>query len=126
MEYYTVSRANSSIHTSFLWWHKILDAIRSHIGIINISKVIEAYQKSFLIFYKNNHSKNSIFTISWKSYKQGPKSKPWSQEDKKKRCIPKNQVSVIAFDRIRNVILELVCNCTVKIFNIYHHLCIIK
>lgn len=46
-----------------------------------------------------------------KPYKRGPKSKPSNQEDKKKRGISKNQVSVMCVtDRLGNVMSELVCN----------------
>ncbi len=46
-----------------------------------------------------------------KPYKRGPKSKPSNQEDKKKRGISKNQVSVMCVtDRLGNIMSELVCN----------------
>ncbi len=100
-----------SVPTSFLWRHKILDAIREYIGIGTVSGVVEADETFFRLSYKGNHSKSSIFTMPRKPYKRGPKSKPSNQEDKKKRGISKNQVSVMCVtDRLGNVISELVCN----------------
>lgn len=50
-----------------------------------------------------------------KPYKRGPKSKPSNQEDKKKRGISKNQVSVMCVtDRLGNVMSELVCNARMR------------
>ena len=76
-----------SVPTSFLWRHKILDALRVYIGIGAVSGVVEADETFFRLSYKGNHSKSSIFTMPRKPYKRGPKSKPSNQEDKKKRGI---------------------------------------
>lgn len=65
-----------SIPTSFLWRHKILDAIRAYIGIGHVSGVVEAHETFFRISYKGNHSKSSTFTMPCKPYKRGTKSKP--------------------------------------------------
>ena len=49
-----------SVPTSFLWRHKILDALRLYIGIGAVSGVVEADETFFTTFYKGNHSKSSI------------------------------------------------------------------
>jgi len=65
--------------------------------------------------------------MSRKPYKRGPKSKTLSQEEKKKRGISNNQVSVICdTDRMGNVISELICNgricyMDVERFLVFHY-----
>lgn len=100
-----------SVPTSFLWRHKILDAVRMYVGVGTVSGLVEADECFFRLSYKGNHKKNTTFTMPRNSYKRGHKSKVSNKEERRKRGISKNQVSAMcAIDRNDNVISELLCN----------------
>ena len=100
-----------TVPTSFQWRHKVLDAIRAYIGVGSVSGVVEADETFFRLSYKGNHSKDGNFKMPRKPYKRGPNSKPSKNEEKRKRGISREKVSVMCvMDRSGNIITELLCN----------------
>jgi transposase-like protein len=89
-----------SVKTSFYMRHRILDAVRNHLGIGNISGIVEMDETYFPESFKGNHKKSG-FKIPRPPRKRG--------KEVKTRGISKEQVCVsTAIDRSGNIILELV------------------
>lgn len=104
-----------SIPTSFYWRHKILDAIRTFMGIGSVGGVVEVDEAFFRESFKGNHKKSTTFTMSRRVHKRGVKGSYSSKDEKRKRGISKEQVCVLcAMDRTGNLITELICKGRMK------------
>jgi transposase-like protein len=57
-------------NTSFVWRHKILDALQNMASSVNLDGIIEADETFFPVSYKGNW-KHSIFAIPRKAHKRG-------------------------------------------------------
>ncbi|HAX72242.1 MAG TPA: IS1595 family transposase [Firmicutes bacterium] len=81
--------------TSFIWRHKILEALKSHLKVGKVSGLIEADECFFRFNEKGSRNKNKTVTV---------RSTP-----KKKRGISSDQVAVAtALDRNGNLMLGLI------------------
>lgn len=58
-----------SIPTSFYWRHKILDAIRTYMGVGSVGGVVEVDEAFFRESFKGNHKKSTTFTMPRKAHK---------------------------------------------------------
>ncbi len=104
-----------SIPTSFYWRHKILDAIRTFMGVGSVGGVIEVDEAFFRESFKGNYKKSTTFAMPRKAHKRGVKGSFSSKTEKRKRGISKEQVCVLcAMDRTGNLITELICKGRMK------------
>jgi len=104
-----------SIPTSFYWRHKILDAIRTYMGVGSVGGVVEVDEAFFRESFKGNHKKSTTFTMLREAHKSGVKCSKRSKTEKRKRGISNEQVCVLcAIDRVGNVVTELLCKGRMK------------
>jgi transposase-like protein len=104
-----------SIPTSFYWRHKILDAIRTYMGVGSVGGVVEVDEAFFRESFKGNHKKSTTFAMPRKSHMRGVKGSKSSKTEKRKRGISKEQVCVLcAMDRVGNIVTELLCKGRMK------------
>lgn len=104
-----------SIPTSFYWRHKIIDAIRTFMGMGSVSGVVEVDETFFRESFKGNHKKSKNFTMPRESRKRGAKGSKSSKGQKRKRGISNEQVCVLcAMDRVGNIMTELICKGRMK------------
>ncbi|WP_432409202.1 IS1595 family transposase [Wukongibacter sp. M2B1] len=96
-----------SVPTSFYWRHKIIDAIRTFMGMGSVGGVVEVDETFFRESFKGNHKKSKNFIMPRKSRKRGTKGR--------KRGISNEQVCVLcAMDRVGNIMTELICKGRMK------------
>lgn len=89
------------VKTSFYMRHKILDCIRTFMGIGDVDGVVEMDETFVALSYKGNHNKSG-FTMPRPAHKRGKQIK--------KRSIRNEQVCIAtAIDRNGNIILEPIC-----------------
>lgn len=87
-----------NVATSFFWRHKILDCIRSFLGVDSVDGVIEADE----VFFAESFKGTKPTKMPRKSHKRG--------KQVKKRGISAEQVCIAtAIDRQGNLIMELLC-----------------
>ncbi len=104
-----------SVPTSFYWRHKILDAVRSYMGIGSVGGIVEADEIFFRLSFKGNHKKSRNFSMPRKPHKRGVKGSKPNKGEKRKRGISSQQVCVLcATDRIGNIMVEPVCKGRLK------------
>ena len=104
-----------SVPTSFFWRHKIIDAIRTFMGIGSVGGVVEVDETFFRESFKGNHRKSTSFTMPRKPRKRGSKGSQNSKGSKRKRGISNEQVCVLcAMDRVGNIMTELLCKGRMK------------
>jgi transposase-like protein len=90
------------IKTSFFIRHKILDAVRTNMGIGKLEGIVEMDETFFAESFKGNHMRSNTFTMPRKSRKRG--------KEIKLRGISHEQVCVTtAIDRNDTAVLECVC-----------------
>ena len=88
---------NIAVSTTFIWRHKILDAIREHYKCISLSLNIECDETFFQESFKGNHSKDG-FAMPRKPHKRGGQSRY--------RGISKEKVYVLtALDQSKNLFI---------------------
>ena len=94
------------VKTSFYMRHRILDAIRSYIGMGHLDGVIEMDETYFAESFKGNHVKSG-FVMPRPSRKRG--------KEVVKRGISSEQVCVLTgLDRQGNIYAELICKGRMK------------
>jgi transposase-like protein len=94
------------VKTSFFMRYKILDAIRTYMGIGDIAGIIEMDETFVAESFKGNQKKSG-FTIPPKSRKRG--------KEVNKRGISKEQVCIATtIDRNNNIIMEMVCKGRIR------------
>lgn len=76
-----------SLRTTFVWRHKILDAIKEAAEKTYFESVVEADETFFNVSYKGNHSKSTAFTISRKAHKRSGSVHTKGLSDEKV-CVP--------------------------------------
>lgn len=104
-----------SVPTSFYWRHKIIDAIKTFMGIGSVGGVVEVDETFFRESFKGNHKKSKNFTMPRKARKRGSKGSKSSKGQKRKRGISNEQVCVLcAMDRVGNIMTELICKGRMK------------
>ncbi|MFT9497819.1 IS1595 family transposase [Anaerosolibacter sp.] len=104
-----------SVPTSFFWRHKIIDAIRTFMGMGSVGGVVEVDETFFRESFKGNHKKSKNFTMPRKSRKRGANGSKSSNGQKRKRGISNEQVCVLcAMDRVGNIMTELICKGRIK------------
>jgi len=90
------------VKTSFYMRHKLLDAVRTYMGIGNLEGIIEMDETFFAESFKGNHKKSKTFVMPRASRKRG--------KEIKLRGISHEQVCVTsAIDRNETIVLECVC-----------------
>ena len=106
LEHYSVRKSARicGIHrnTSFIWRHKILDALTEMQEQIKLHNIVEADETYFELSFKGNHSKQLDFDMGRKAHHRGKGADGthWDNEkkkvvaDKKKRGLSTNQVCV--------------------------------
>lgn len=67
----SAERCGISDHTSFIWRHKILDAMQTMIANITLEGIVEADEAYLSISYKGNHKKNKDFDMHRAPRKRG-------------------------------------------------------
>lgn len=67
----SAERCNISEHTSFIWRHKILDAMRIMMGKVTLEGIVEADEAYLPISYKGNHKKSKDFDMQRAPRKRG-------------------------------------------------------
>lgn len=94
------------VKTSFYMRHRILDAVRTYMGIGDVSGVVEMDETFVAESFKGNHNKSG-FDMPRKSRKRGG--------EVSLRGISKQQVCIAtAIDRNNNIIMEMVCKGRVR------------
>jgi len=90
------------VKTSFFMRHKLLDAVRTSLGVGNLEGIVEMDETFFAESFKGNHRKSKTFIMPRKSRKRG--------KEVKLRGISHEQVCVTsAIDRNENIVLECAC-----------------
>lgn len=90
------------VKTSFFMRHKLLDAIRTYMGMGKLEGIVEMDETFFAESFKGNHKKSTTFIMPRNSRKRG--------KEVKLRGISHEQVCVTsAIDRNDSIVLECVC-----------------
>lgn len=64
-------RCGISVHTSFIWRHKILDAMQLMMESVTLEGIVEADEAYMPISYKGNHKKSKDFDMQREPRKRG-------------------------------------------------------
>lgn len=67
----SAERCDISEHTSFVWRHKILDAMQNMMNNVTLEGIVEADEAYLPISYKGNHKKSKDFDMQRAPHKRG-------------------------------------------------------
>jgi hypothetical protein len=102
----SASIVSVGVKTSFFMRHKILDAIRTYMGIGDVYGVVEMDETFVAESFKGNQKKSG-FAMPRKSRKRG--------KEVSKRGINKEQICIAtAIDRNNNIVMEMVCKGRIR------------